>query len=102
MNKNNIDKVLVFYPLILLLYKDPGSGIRKALFSRIPDPIKKAKDPADPQHWLLRVYNNVKFILRAKILLMHPKYEINFDASLSVNYSKMSITIIGISLLLLI
>jgi hypothetical protein len=38
----------VFYAFILLLYKDPGSGIRKALFSRIPDPLKKAKDPADP------------------------------------------------------
>ena len=54
----------MFYAFILLLYKDPGSGIRKALFSRIPDPLKKAKDPADPdstdpdpdpdlQHWLI-------------------------------------------------
>ena len=48
LNKNDINKILMVYPLILLLYKDPGSGIRKALFSRIPDPLKKAKDPADP------------------------------------------------------
>jgi hypothetical protein len=58
----------VFYAFILLLYIDPGSGIRKALFSRIPDPLKKAKDPVDPDstdpdlhHWL-KAYKKKSFV----------------------------------------
>ena len=60
----------MFYAFILLLYKDPGSGICKALFSRIPDPLKKAKDPADLDstdpdpdlHHCFRVHQNFDFI----------------------------------------
>jgi hypothetical protein len=42
LNNKNLNKVLVSYPLILLLYRDPGSV--KIIFTD-SDPDPKARDP---------------------------------------------------------